>query len=617
MPFPKLSAVLNNCPLHALTPEIKSEIIKFGADEHYKNNYAANYVQLKNDFAAFYGLESKNFSWEHFATLLKNYNEFDTQIILGPVLRSFMKKSMAENEDVPLLAMVEDISTEEYINSKTEINPRTGRYESLSPDELFTFVSKHLGFGLTYHPQGEPSVTCELPAAISIIDIYHQGGIDGAQAGGHWERTNKGEASINVQNQDDTQLNTLIQLLGDNPVVNPYGFTQLKQHVQVTAANPEPNVESAQQIAELNIAAIQILKYISNVNSVPKDLAVSLLGKSISHMTELFIDEYEFEEVPANQIFERWIRTDEGKKPALNEIEQRLINGLIAEVPQSSKPSESEKDSSKGEHAAAEKERLQREDERLALELAAHEEQRQQQENELRAAQEENERLQLESELLAQELHAQEVAAQEAQKRQQQENELRAAQEENERLQLESELLAQELQAQELVAPNDPAVKISKLLSKTEAQSEFEQLLISLKEKVDDLAKRCNKNRNNSERYESLQNAWVAADTLHIELDKAGQTYFNHPTPRAYQAFEQNCDKLFQEAHVELDKHRDWSEFLINLAIGVFTIGAGLLIKGLINYAGDKSFFHVHQTKSNGLLNDLQEDLKKTVPPIL
>ncbi len=50
-PFPKLSAILNNCSLHALTPEIKNEIIQFGADAGYDNQHNAAYTRLKNAFA--------------------------------------------------------------------------------------------------------------------------------------------------------------------------------------------------------------------------------------------------------------------------------------------------------------------------------------------------------------------------------------------------------------------------------------------------------------------------------------------------------------------------------------------------------------------------------------
>lgn len=501
MPHPKLSAILNNCPLHALTPEIKSEVIKYSADEHYDNVHNAQYIALKNLFAAFYELNPETFSWEHFANLLKNYNAFDTQIILGPVLRLYMKEAMVHEEIVPILAIAQDITPEEYIQSKTELNLNTNRYESLSPDELFTYVSKTLGFSLTYHPQEEPSITFELPLPISEIEIYHQGGIDGAHAGGHWERTNKGESSVNVQNQDDTQLHTIIQLLGESSALNPYGFDLLKKHVQIRAGTIETGLQSERVTAELDIIALQILKYISNINSVPKTLAVSLLGQDLSPVTRQFIKEYEFEAVPRNQIFERWIMANEGKKPYLNVSEQKVIDVLITPAPQSQN----------------------------------------------------------------------------------------------------SDVLKREI-----------ALPVN--LKTTHAQLKFQVQLELLNDKMDDLALRREKHRDNPEQFETFNKAWEAADSLHTKLAEAGAIYFNNPNPRTYQTFENTCNTLIDKAHTVLDKHRSWSEFLVNLAIGIFTAGAGLLIKGVINAAMNRSFFYVHQTKSSELLDEIKSDIKNSAP---
>jgi hypothetical protein len=836
MPFPKLSAVLNNCPLHSLTPEIKSEIVQFGNNEHYDNHHNDQYIILKNKFAAFYELDPEAFTWKQFANLLENYNAFDSQIILGPVLRSFMKEPMAEDEMVPMIAEANEIETEAYINSKTELNPNTSRYESLSPDEVFSFVSKHLGISLTYHPQDAPSVTIDALHPVSEVHMYHQGGIDGAQEGGHWERSDKGEASINVQNQDDTQLNTIIQLLGDNPAVNPYGFNLLKNHVQINEKNIEPTAQSEIEIAQLNITAAQILKYISNINSVPKALAISLLSENLTPVTRQFIQEYEFEEVPANQIFERWIKAIDGQKPLLSENEQHVIIVLIAPVPQAINPDLLEKElnnkSLENETddielseklaqelqeqdllAIKEEERLLHEDELLAQQLSAADnlhalpivnnllenteqpakeltneesqselqnkdldpseqlakqlleqdrltleqeaseqfaseqlakqlsekkpqtdltqedadtseqlnsklqdqqsleqqelEKRQlaskQQARELQAKQlseqearaqlaseqpakklaEENpqtdltqddadtseqldselqdqqlleqqelERRKLASEQQARELQAKQLSEQqELQRRQlaseQQARELQAKQlseqQELQRRQLASEQQARELQAKQLSeqqkqtkhqltsqrstgqqsdvnlppTKDEPGVtkdKMQPAALKNEVKLKFHLQLDLLKDKMDDLASRREKHRNNPEEFESFDKAWNAANTLHTELDKAGTVYFNHPTPRSYQTFENTCNKLIDDAHVELDKHRGWSELLVNLAIGILTVGAGLLVKGVINLAMNKSFFHVHQTKSSELLDDIKTDIHNAAP---
>ena len=94
MPFPKLSAVLNNCPLHALTPEIREEILKFATIDEYNNNHNAHYENLKKDFASVYGFNPETFSWKQFGGILNLYNPFDTQILMGPVLRLFSKRAM-------------------------------------------------------------------------------------------------------------------------------------------------------------------------------------------------------------------------------------------------------------------------------------------------------------------------------------------------------------------------------------------------------------------------------------------------------------------------------------------------------------------------------------------
>ncbi|WP_298627848.1 hypothetical protein [uncultured Legionella sp.] len=696
MPFPKLSAVLNNCPLHALTPEVKNEVVKFAADEHYDNHHNAQYERLKSKFAAFYELHPETFSWKQFANLLEHYNAFDTQIILGPVLRSFMKDAMANEEMVPKLAMVQDIDTESYIYSKTELSPVTSRYASLSPDELFTFVSKHLGFSLTYHPQGKPAVTFKSEQPISEIEIYHQGGIDGAQAGGHWERTNKGEASINVQAQNDTQLDMIIQLLGENPAVNPCGFNLLKKHVQINEQIVEPTFQSDVDCAELNIAATQVLKYLFNINSVPKELAVSLLGKNLSRYTEEFIREYEFEPVPSNQIFERWIKADEGKKPLLNKIQQQLVNFLISKVPQSltteindakldrsvldteTAPSEQLVKELHEQYLSAlqEKERLERESELLAQRLSdadkphalliAADDEVQSEDSQADLAREEPDPSEqlikqlLEQERLAIEQEEKDILASELLAKKLTEESYRSVHLNGERdfsehqtqeqaeLQLASEQLAKELEAKRLLEqqeqlkhqltnertkhqktdesspvstkenntdkPHTAKDKMQIITLKIEAQNKFKLQLDLLEKKMDNLAKRKEKHRNNPEQFKALELAWDAANTLHTQLGLAGKTYLNNPTQKTYQTYETRCNKLFKDAHEVLDQHRDWSEFLINMALGVLTLGAGLLVKGAINYAMNKSFFHVHNTETSELLDHIQENIKNPMP---
>ena len=108
----------------------------------------------------------------------------------------------------------------------------------------------------------------------------------------------------------------------------------------------------------------------------------------------------------------------------------------------------------------------------------------------------------------------------------------------------------------------------------------------------------------------SEEDAHTAAVKLYNRLDKAGALYFSDkPTIKSYQTFQAKCNEHIKEARKELDKHRDWSEFLSNLALGMGTFGIGLLIKGAINIANNRAFFFVHQTESSKTLNKFAETI--------
>ncbi|KTD30984.1 effector protein B, substrate of the Dot/Icm secretion system [Legionella moravica] len=606
MPFPKLSAVLNNCPLHALTPEIKLEVLKFGENGLYDNQHTAGYSILKDKFAVFYGFNPAEFTWSTFAGILKCYNAFDTQIILGPVLRSFMKEPMAHDELLPSLAAASDTSPELYINSMTEVQPDTSRYASLAPDEVYQYASKELGLSLIYHPQEGEATQLEASNALSTVHIFHQGGIDGAQFGGHWERTDRGLESLDIQNQDDTQLNEIIQLLGQNIGVNPFGFELLKKHVQITARTQEKHNESIQfetEFAELNIAVTQILKYLNNINSVPKIYAIRLLGNGLSEITRRFIEEYDFVEVEHNLIFEQWIRALDEFKPTLNAEEQQLINRLMAPVPQSFFPVNVEATLPNEQDPNRE----------LAEALQAIE----------RFEMEQREKNLLESEQLARRLQDEELLARDKVERtlpasQQLEQDTQNVHPEDEisdtREQLAHMLATGQIALgqddEEQRTNSDKPLSMKILL----AQQEFQKHLDSLKNKMDDLATRRNEHISNPEKFDALDKAWNAANDLHMNIAIAGDLYFSAPSPQAYNKFESTCKTLINSAHSKLDKHRGWTEFLVNFALGILTLGVGLIIKGLFNLATNKSFFFVHKTKSSELLDDIENDVHNSAP---
>ena len=71
--------------------------------------------------------------------------------------------------------------------------------------------------------------------------------------------------------------------------------------------------------------------------------------------------------------------------------------------------------------------------------------------------------------------------------------------------------------------------------------------------------------------------------------------------------FKANCSKAIEEAHLELDKHRGWKELLGNIALSIFTLGVGLIVKGIYNVSNDKPFLFFGNTASGQLLNNTEE----------
>ena len=101
--------------------------------------------------------------------------------------------------------------------------------------------------------------------------------------------------------------------------------------------------------------------------------------------------------------------------------------------------------------------------------------------------------------------------------------------------------------------------------------------------------------------YESAMRIYFtlkdAFDTLQIDKDHA--------------QFNETCRTVIALERPELDKHRGWSEFLINLAIAIPTLGLGLIVKGIINKFHHNAFFFVHKTDSAGIVDEIQETLNK------
>jgi len=328
MPEFKLSGALNNCALHALTPDIKNEIIEFANNPAYDNDYKAEYINLMRAFARFYGLSPLSFKFHDFAKILETYNAFDTQILLGPVLRNFMKPHIQKNEEnlEPQL-LADEMTLAQYSDDRIKIRA-DGRYMSLSPEDLFLYVAKPLGFTLSYtkkNADDDNFTTRNLPddevqrvafVAVGQVDIYHQGGVEGAHQGGHWERTNNADDLVN--DQDSSQLSTFLPLLGnENPALSAEGFKLLKKHIKLTAQVGKDDNPHLAEFEQLDLTAKQISKYISNLSNVSKALAVKLLGGSLTPATQYFIKHYQIEIRPETRFFEHYINAPANKKPRL------------------------------------------------------------------------------------------------------------------------------------------------------------------------------------------------------------------------------------------------------------------------------------------------------------
>jgi hypothetical protein len=242
---------------------------------------------------------------------------------MGPVLRKFMADKMNGNEFVQMVAMANDKDVDEYIKGMTEVNPQTGRYESLAPDEVFSYIGQYLGLSLQYFKNGRGE-TSKSENAIATIQMYHQGGLDGAQAGGHWERTDGALNSIDFEQKEDTKLKSLLPLLGNDNDINTYGFDLLKKHIYATE-NADKDT-----LIKLDISAKQIGFCIKALTVLPKERVLVLVDNGLTDEAKKFLDKY----IPALQerepIYEQWFLASSDKKPKLLPQEEEVIKELLS-----------------------------------------------------------------------------------------------------------------------------------------------------------------------------------------------------------------------------------------------------------------------------------------------
>ncbi|KTD57655.1 GNAT family N-acetyltransferase [Legionella shakespearei] len=102
--------------------------------------------------------------------------------------------------------------------------------------------------------------------------------------------------------------------------------------------------------------------------------------------------------------------------------------------------------------------------------------------------------------------------------------------------------------------------------------------------------------------------AYSVALKLYKKLDKAGTIYFQQESSAEhFEKFKNKCEQHIGRSRNELDKHRGWSEFLFNFLLAIGTLGIGLVVKGAINLANNRSFFFVHQTDTSKKLDEIEE----------
>lgn len=241
MPKPKLSAALNNCALHAFAPTIKTQVENFATGLDSGSPHKAQYESLKDTFAEFYGFDKKSFDFAQFSKILTKYNAYDSQIILGPVLREFMKSTAKHVDDESNLAILAVASNqdnvEQYIQSRTEISPQTARYESLSPQEVALLVGKPLGIEVAYSADSTINQLPEVECPLASIVMHHSGGVDGAASGGHWELTDDSN-DIDSRAEKRAKLQGIASVFTEGSApLSQCGLTLLKAHVQLTAAD--------------------------------------------------------------------------------------------------------------------------------------------------------------------------------------------------------------------------------------------------------------------------------------------------------------------------------------------------------------------------------------------
>lgn len=281
---PQILGVLNNCPVHILTPTLKREIERLTRSSH---DYQREYENLKTCFGEYYAINTKDLDWPKFNQLLQKYNAHDIQILFGPVLRMFFSahlrcpeaKSNIQNMKAADEATAK-MGDEEFIKHVSQIQDM-GRYVSLSPDEVFNFISRPLGINMIYHKNGrESSLGGQNFRPLETINIYHEGSIDGAMRGGHWELT--AEAGDFEPLTIPSQMEGLSLLFRrDDKRVTEFALGILNQLVRLMFDEIVSGEDQQKARQQCMLSVTQLDTFLLNMNRSSNDSILSLTSGSV------------------------------------------------------------------------------------------------------------------------------------------------------------------------------------------------------------------------------------------------------------------------------------------------------------------------------------------------
>jgi len=482
---------------------------------------------------------------------------------------------LKKNDMTPIIAAAHDQEVDAYIARYTK--PQTnknGRYDTLGPDEVYTYAAQPLGISLSYHPQEGGVRSFAAPHPVGTVNIYHQGDLVG-EFSGHWERTRDPSTREDASQKPNSLLQVFSPLIGNSPAVTTYVTKLLKKHIQ-QSANPNLAAEQWEEACrELALTALQIAKYLSCVSLVPKELAVDLVGDEITDDTYTFIADYVLNfEVPKGQIYQSYIEAPKNTKPYVTENEKQLLDTILnpIELPEIYQPRVDEEALLKVEEEAARK-----------------------------AAEEED---------------ARKAAEEEAARK--------AAEEEAARKAAEEEAARKAAEEEARKAAEDETTRLNQSLQS--AKTIFDDALKALKQKTQELI---DKGTESSENFDpNYKEAKEAAKKMIQTLESSADAFFKAPNASQFQAFKKSCKKAVHEGQQELSKHRHtWDSMApwIRVVLGVVALLTVLPALG-VAIAAPKglhgTFFGQEKTDSaqklesfQEKLDDVEEKLEQNFPP--